>query len=242
MSRPRQRAQLESGLKLNLNLLARRGFIKPGAVTGPRAICWTADGQQIAAAIIRADMSSADRGSFDIESWPTGKLYQWIVLEARPRHFGGRQWFFVCPYMNRRATVLWKPPGARTFACREWWGRQVAYVSQFLDRDNRAHRGQAKVRRRLCSIGGFDPDEWNLPPKPKWMRWRTYNRAVAKFDRYGANRPSGWCLRFSIVVGGEHGSNGESHDAAEREDEDGTDEAFEANHGLLTIAREMRWP
>jgi len=33
-------------------------------------------------------------------------------------------------------------------------------------------------------IGGFDPEEWDLPPKPTWMRWRTYNRAVEKFDRY----------------------------------------------------------
>jgi hypothetical protein len=23
-----------------------------------------------------------------------------------------------------------------------------------------------------------------LPPKPKWMRWRTYHRAVEKFGRY----------------------------------------------------------
>jgi hypothetical protein len=23
-----------------------------------------------------------------------------------------------------------------------------------------------------------DPDEWDLPPKPKWMRWHTYNRYV----------------------------------------------------------------
>jgi hypothetical protein len=60
----------------------------------------------------------------------------------------------------------------------------VAYASQFLDRDNRAHRGQAKIRSRLCSIGGFDPDEWDLPAKPKWMRWGTFNRAVARFEKY----------------------------------------------------------
>jgi hypothetical protein len=23
-----------------------------------------------------------------------------------------------------------------------------------------------------------------MPPKPKWMRWKTYNRYEAKFDRY----------------------------------------------------------
>lgn len=78
------------------------------------------------------------------------------------------------------------PPCARDFSCRQRWGRQVAYNSQFLDRDNRAYRGQARINSKLCSIGGFDPDAWDLPPKPKWMRWRTYNRAVEKFDRYEA--------------------------------------------------------
>ena len=34
------------------------------------------------------------------------------------------------------------------------------------------------------AIGGFDPDEWPLPPKPKWMRWRTYYGLGEKFDRY----------------------------------------------------------
>jgi len=31
-----------------------------------------------------------------------------------------------------------------------------------------------------------DPGEWDLPPKPKWMRWRTYQRYVDKYDRYEA--------------------------------------------------------
>jgi hypothetical protein len=43
-----------------------------------------------------------------------------------------------------------------------------------------------KIKLRLCALGSFDPDDWDLPPKPKRMRWRTYNRAVEKFDRYEA--------------------------------------------------------
>src|SRR5262249_7056181 len=60
----------------------------------------------------------------------------------------------------------------------------VAYRSQFLDADNRAHAGQAKIKSRL--IGDLDPEEWDLPPKPKWMRWSTYNRHVERYDRYEA--------------------------------------------------------
>jgi hypothetical protein len=91
---------------------------------------------------------------------------------------------FHCPDTTHRATVLWLPPGARYFCCREKWKGQVAYSSQFMSWIDRAHRGKAKINSRLCAIGGFDPDEWDLPPKPRWMRWNTYNRAEQKFDRY----------------------------------------------------------
>jgi hypothetical protein len=184
MPRPLQRACLQSGLSLNLNRLARLGFIQPGAYRG-RGISWTNNytGEQIASGLITADMSGEREGWFRIQ---IGSLDQRIHLVARPCHFGGRQWYFICPYMNRRASVLWKPPGARTFACRQKWGRQVAYSSQFQTATDRAHQGKAKINSRLCSIGGFDPDEWDLPPKPKWMRWRTYNRAVEKFGCYEA--------------------------------------------------------
>jgi hypothetical protein len=109
---------------------------------------------------------------------------QSIFLTPRRRHFGGHQWYFVCPVINRCCSVLWMPPGASRFLSRWAWGRSVAYASQFLDPDNRAHRGQAKIKARL--IGVCNPDEWDLPPKPKWTRWRTYNRYVKRFDRYEA--------------------------------------------------------
>jgi len=46
----------------------------------------------------------------------------------------------------------------------------------------RGYAGQAKIKARL--IGDLDPEEWDLPPKPKWMKWRTYNRLVERFDAY----------------------------------------------------------
>lgn len=108
---------------------------------------------------------------------------QEIVLASQPRHFGGKQWYFRCPRTGRLASVLWRPPGARWFACRQAWGRRVvAYESQFLDATGRAHLGQRRVKNRL--IGNLDPDAWDWPPKPKWMRWKTYNHYEAKFDHY----------------------------------------------------------
>lgn len=60
----------------------------------------------------------------------------------------------------------------------------MAYASQFNDATGRAHLGQSRIKSRL--IGQNDPDEWDLPPKPKWMRWATYTRHVESFDGYEA--------------------------------------------------------
>jgi len=70
-----------------------------------------------------------------------------------------------------------------------------------MDRDSRAHHGQSKINSRLCSLGKFDPDEWDLPPKPKWMRWKTYNRYEREFDRYEEILDQG-CLAAAVKLAG----------------------------------------
>jgi hypothetical protein len=49
---------------------------------------------------------------------------------------------------------------------------------------DRAYLGMERIKRRL--IGDLDPQEWHLPPTPKWMRWKTYHRFVERFERYEA--------------------------------------------------------
>jgi hypothetical protein len=103
MSRPRYRACLEDGLRLDLNHLARKGFIKFGADIGARGISFSNSHQgEIASGVITI-----------------GGYVQRIALAARARHFVGRQWFFVCPVTGGLASVLWKPPGASKFCSRQ---------------------------------------------------------------------------------------------------------------------------
>jgi hypothetical protein len=182
MPRPRQRVCLGSGLKLDLNKLRRQGLVSPGAKRGA-VIRWTYTytGEEIANGVITSSMEGKYEGWVRIQ---LEGLDQTIILFPKARHFGGYQWYFVCPVMNQYASVLWMPPGADRFCSRETWGRRVAYASQFADPDNRAHIGQSKIKSRL--IGDLDPDEWDLPPKPKWMRWRTYDRYVEHYDAYQA--------------------------------------------------------
>jgi hypothetical protein len=180
MSRDRQRVCLEDGLKLDLNRLARKGFIRHNTNIRPRRITWTHSyWGEVASGLISADMTGNNQGWFRIQ---IGALDQHVTLVPERRHFGGKQWYFICPVKNRRASVLWKPSGANRFCSRQTWGRQVAYQSQFHDVTNRAHAGKARIKARL--IADLDPDEWDLPPKPKWMRWATYNRYEARYDHY----------------------------------------------------------
>ena len=155
MPRPRNRACLQDGLKLDLNRLARKGYIKFSANIGIRGIKWSNSyWGEVASGLITADMTNPDKAWFDIS---IGGFRQQITLVFRPRHFGGRQWFFLCPVTHRLATMLWKPPGASTFCSRQAWGRQVAYRSQFLDRDNRAHAGKERIKAAPNAKGG----DWN---------------------------------------------------------------------------------
>src|SRR4029077_15304830 len=180
MPRPRHRACLQDGLNLDLNRLARKGFIKFGANVGIRGITGSNSyWGEMPSGLYTADMTNPDSAWFEIS---IGGFRQRITLVSRPRHFGGSQWFFQCPATHRLATVRWTPPGASKFCSRQAWGGQVAYRSQFLDRDNRAHAGKERIKARL--IGDLDPADWELPPKPKWMRWATYNRYVERFDDY----------------------------------------------------------
>jgi hypothetical protein len=88
---------------------------------------------------------------------------QCVQLVLKPRHFGGGQWYFLCSELKRPALVLWKPPGARFFRCRQYWGSQVAYTSQFGTAMDRAHIGRAKLKAKLCSP---NLDDWTIPATP----------------------------------------------------------------------------
>jgi hypothetical protein len=148
MPKPRCRVCLQDGLKLDLNRLCRQGFVRPGTRTGPQYIQWNRDGEIIATRSITANMEGDFEGWFDLRG---GDLDQWIDLRAKPRNFGGRQWYFICPRTYRSVSVLWKPPGARQFASRQFWGRQVAYASQFETPSDRVWRGKAKIKARLIA-------------------------------------------------------------------------------------------
>src|SRR5258708_39081364 len=120
MARPRERACLEQGLKLDLVQLARRGFIQFGANVGPRSIQWNEglSGELIASGVITADMSGSDFGWLQINM---ENLQQWVELILMPRNFGGGQCDFLVSELNSASSGLRRQIGALFCRCGQFW-------------------------------------------------------------------------------------------------------------------------
>jgi hypothetical protein len=93
--------------------------------------------------------------------------------------YGGRRWWFQCPRTGRRTTKLYLPNGGSHFWSRKAYG--LGYACQREGRFDRLQRRAAMLNRQL---GGKGWATWENPPaKPKWMRWRTYERKYAVWRR-----------------------------------------------------------
>ena len=99
MPRSRDRATLEAGLKLDLNRLVRRGFIKPGAYQ-QSGIRWTDSyyGDETAAGVITADMANPYDAWLRIQ---IGGLSQLITLTSSSTPF---RWSPVVFQMSSHGT------------------------------------------------------------------------------------------------------------------------------------------
>jgi hypothetical protein len=184
MARDRQRVRLEDGLKLDLNRLIRQHVVRPGALRRS-TIRWSHrfSDEEVASGRLSADVTRDGRGWLRIE---LGGLDQRIDLVGHPRHYGGHQWYFLCPQTGRRASVLCKPPGARSFACRQTWGRQVAYGSQFETPYDRALSAAQDIRYRLGGKDYISLLDGVRPPKPKGMHRQTYEQILRRCESYEA--------------------------------------------------------
>lgn len=182
MARWRERVRLQDGLKLNLNTLLRDGFGKTGEWR-QRTIQWSyvGTGEVIASGSLEMDLQSDDGARAVLR---LGRLEQFIRLRREPRRFGGGQWYFVCPSTGQLASVLWYPPRASKFSSRQTWGRRVAYGSQFQAPHDRALTRAQDIRTRLGGPEYAALIDGLSPPKPKGMRWRTYDRLIAKSEAY----------------------------------------------------------
>ena len=144
MARSRNRVCLQDGLRLDINSLARKGFLTTGTYSGVQGIGWTHSyWGEVASALISADLSDASSGWLKLE----GGINQFILLAAQPRPFGGHQWYFVCPITGRLASVLWRPPVQHAFAASRFGnGKQLTQPNFSTETTERTMQNPRSMR------------------------------------------------------------------------------------------------
>lgn len=99
-------------------------------------------------------------------------------LETTAPHFGGLRWWFRCPSTMRRVEKLFLPLGGRRFLSRDAY--RLRFDTKSLDPLDRMQRRSNRLQRKLGDYDG-PSDFW--PPKPKGMRWHTYDRLIDELQR-----------------------------------------------------------
>jgi hypothetical protein len=100
-----------------------------------------------------------------------------VDLDCTQPPFGGVRWWYECPRTRRTVAKLYLPLGGRRFLSRQAYC--LGYACQREAPRDRLWRRARKIRREL---GGGDNLMDDYPDKPKWMRWRTYDRKIALLD------------------------------------------------------------
>lgn len=94
----------------------------------------------------------------------------------------------VCPATHDYCQCLYMPPGATHFRSRRGFRVRLLYSSQRCDRRSRLMETGRKLARRVLERGPRtwrdEHRDWDFPPKPPWMRWKTYNRFFERWERY----------------------------------------------------------
>lgn len=165
----------DSHRKLDVRHLAREGVLRPGHCGG---LQWTRRGEVLASIQIRAEEDCVvliyqhrdGSGDWKDERYP-------IQITRTACALGGSRHWFICPAVGcgRRVAILY---GGTIFACRHC--HQLAYASAREDSGDRAIRRADRLRARL----GWEPGIINpAGDKPKWMRWRTFDRLVEQHEQ-----------------------------------------------------------
>ncbi|MGH8118344.1 MAG: hypothetical protein ACREPY_18425 [Rhodanobacteraceae bacterium] len=194
------RPHLESALCLDVRKMFRVRALQPGCQTSG-AWQWTRDGEKAASIGYRATLGDAS-GTLTLDYTATvgderNSITCTIALESLPCHYGGRRWFVRCPYTHRRAWKLYKWASIEWFCCREAVKPRPTYASQRVGGSDRIMAQRWALRRKLRDDYS---DLLGDPMKPKWMRWRTFDRYAAR-DAELASREWGYFARVLARMG-----------------------------------------
>ncbi len=164
---------VEDCLSLDVNFLHRQGTLRPGSAG---SLQWTRNGKKLSSIGFRME---GNQLTLDYLHRSSGG--EWECIEEpihvvrNPCRFGGTRPYFICPGVvngivcGRRVVMLYAHDNY--YFCRHCYS--LKYSSQYENLWDRLMKRANKIRERLGGDGGM---ESILPPRPKNMWRRTYER------------------------------------------------------------------
>ena len=105
---------------LTIDDFLHNGFLKPGQTTTGIITRWFVRDQEVASIGIDIHAQFTERAWFRIHYKQSDRLFDYRVdLTTTEPHFGGVQWWFVCPLCHEsRCRKIYLPPAGGYFGCR----------------------------------------------------------------------------------------------------------------------------
>jgi hypothetical protein len=126
---------------------------------------------------------------------PDEDVAELVELVAKPAQFGGRRHWLKCPGCGQTCRVLRGYNGR--FRCRRC--HRLPYASQYEQRFKCALGRADSIAKRLHELWrGATEDAYEFPPKPPRMRWSTYQRLEAEYDRLQSKWLCGALTRLGL--------------------------------------------
>lgn len=118
-----------------------------------------------------------------------------VRLEFTKPNYGGKRWWFVCPYKGTRCAVLYLSPLSMKFISRRAF-KHLPYRSQHECPINRAIRR----KNRLGARYGATSDDGTYFERPKGMHIKTYYRRLSQLDTMMYRADALILARFSNYI------------------------------------------
>ena len=188
------RPVIDQGLKLDLRFLRRRGlFIADGCCRLYARLSWTYTYTDEKVSSIGMSYCAGEDASWlrlEYTSTPYGdkpfKVSETFNLRRFPQPYGGYRWYIICPATYDYCQCLYMPPGATHFRSRRGFQVRLLYSAQRCDRRSASWKPVGSSPQKSWKRGPpkwrEEHRDWDFPPKPPWMRWKTYNRLYERWE------------------------------------------------------------
>lgn len=196
------RGLVEQCWRLDVDAICWTGLSHPSAYVS--AVAFAAAAGARGRLTISADRTGPASASMCVESVRglsgtdrVSEFRQYVEMVCSQPHFGGVRWWFICPESGARCRTLFLPIAGDRFVSRQALG--LTYQSQQMSAEDRAI---VLARRIRMQLGGATWRDLSLsqPPKPKWMRWKTYSRLATKAAASEYRAIASIARRFGIEI------------------------------------------